>query len=166
MKRRRSLVLALFALTLLAAACGGDSPLDTPAGDVEVGEDGVTVEGPSGGEVNIGTGDLPEGWPSDFPIPDGATPAYSVAAGGGVSVWFASDQSTDELTSFFSTALPAAGYTIDSQTDFSDATGDYSIISVSGNGSTGGIYLGAGAAGAAPGFEGEFSYFVTLTPTA
>lgn len=159
------LVLALaLGLAFVATACGGDkATIETPNGNVNVGDDGgITVEGPSG-NVNIGTGDYPEGWPSDFPIPDGASPAYSIGAGGGVSVWFATDQSADDVKAFFTTALPAAGYTIDSQLDFNDASGAYSVISMSGNGWTGGIYMGAGAGGVAVGYEGDFDFWVTLS---
>lgn len=166
MTRRHTLALVGIVLALMAAACGGDDvSIDTPGANVDVGDDGITIEGPSG-DVNIGTSEYPEGWPGDFPVPDGATPAYSIAAGGGVSVWFATDQSADDVKAFFNEALPAAGYTIDSQADFSADTGSYSVMSISGNGWTGGIYLGEGAAGAAPGFEGDFDFFVSLTPAA
>lgn len=181
--RRLSFLALVFALALAAAACGGDDGSD---GGTDAGGDGVTVTGPTGdgvtvtgptggititgptgGEVNIGGGDLPEGWPADFPIPDGATPAYSVSAGGGVSVWFSTDLGLDEVKAFFESALPAAGYTIDSQADFSDPTsGDYSVFSVSGGGWAGGIYMGSGAsagAGVAGAFEGDFDFFVVLS---
>lgn len=162
------LLLIAIALAFVAAACGGDDDvtIDTPEGSVDVGDDGVTIEGPSGGEVNIGTGEYPEGWPSDFPVPDGASPAYSLAAGGGVSVWFGTDQSADDVKAFYADALPDAGYTIESQADFSDESGSYSVITTSGNGWSGGIYIGAGAAAAAPGFEGDFDFFVSLSPAA
>jgi hypothetical protein len=166
MVRKRTLVVAGVLLALMVAACGGDdASIDTAGTNVDVGDDGITIEGPSG-DVNIGTSGYPEGWPSDFPVPDGATPAYSIAAGGGVSVWFATDQSGDDVKAFFTEALPAAGYTIDSQADFSADTGSYSVMSISGNGWSGGIYMGEGAAGAAPGFEGDFDFFVSLTPEA
>ena len=87
-----------------------------------------------------------------------------VAAEGGVSVWFATAQSTEDLTAFFTEALPAAGYEIDSTTEFSDANGSYAVMVVSGNGMEGGVYLGGSAAGTAPGFEGEFDFWVTLSP--
>ena len=68
------------------------------------------------------------------------------------------------MKAFFTEALPAAGYTIDSTTDFNDANGSYTVMSISGNGSTGGIYLGEGVGAAAAGFSGDFDFWVTLSP--
>lgn len=172
--RRLSFLALVFALALATAACGGgevnigttDAGGDGAAVTGPTG-DGITITGPTGGEVNIGGAELPEAWPADFPIPDGATPAYSVSAGGGVSVWFSTDLGLDEVKAFFESALPAAGYTIDSQANFSDPTsGEYSVFSVSGGGWTGGIYMGSGAsagAGVAGAFEGDFDFFVVLS---
>lgn len=166
--RKLSMLLLTLALALAAAACGGnDVSVDTPGGQVDIGEGdgGITVEGPSG-DVNIGTGEYPEGWPAEFPVPDGASPAYSVGAGGGVSVWFATDQSLDEVKAFFTSELPAAGYTIDATTDFSDTSGSYTVMTVSGNGVTGGIYMGDNLGQVAAGFEGDFDFWVSLAPAA
>jgi hypothetical protein len=167
---RRTPLLALVLVAVLAlAACGGDdkATVDLPGGgqvEIDQNDGGITIEGPTG-TVQIGQAELPEGWPADFPLPDDAAPVYSVGAEGGVSVWFATAQSTEDLTGFFSEALPAAGYTIDSTTEFSDAQGAYAVMVVSGNGMEGAVYLGGSAAGTAPGFEGEFDFWVTLSPT-
>lgn len=168
--RRFVTVVFVLGLVLGATACSGDDGVKVEApggGGVEVGGDGgITVEGPSGGEVNVGTGDYPADWPSDFPVPDGATPAYSVGAAGTVAVWFSTDQPADEIKAFYTSELPAAGYTIDNTADFSDANGSYSVITTSGNGWTGGIYMGTGLASVAVGFEGDFDFWVTLSPSA
>jgi hypothetical protein len=160
------LLLIAVALALVATSCGGDDDvsIDTPEGSVDVGDDGVTIEGPSG-EVNIGTGEYPEGWPSDFPVPDGATPAYSIGAGGGAAVWFATDQSADEVKAFYTSALPEGGYTIDSTADFDDASGSYTVMSFTGNGTSGGIYIGDNLGSVAAGFEGDFDFWVSLSPS-
>lgn len=166
--RKIPILLLTLALALAVAACGGnDVSVDTPGGQVDIGQDdgGITVEGPSG-DVNIGTGDYPEGWPSDFPVPDGASPAYSVGAGGGVAVWFATDASLDEVKAFFTSALPAAGYTIDATTDFSDTSGSYTVMTVTGNGWSGGIYMGDNLGSVAAGFNGDFDFWVSLSPSA
>jgi hypothetical protein len=170
MMRKLSALLLILLLGLVAAGCGGDDPevtIEGPnGGGVEVGGDGdITIEGPSG-EVNIGTGDYPEGWPSDFPVPEGATPAYSIGAADGVAVWFATDQSVDEVKAFYASALPAAGFTIDSSVDFDDPAGSYTVMAITGNGWTGGIYMGEGAGAIAAGFQGDFDFWVTLTPDA
>jgi hypothetical protein len=166
--RRIWIVLLSIALGVSLVACGGnDVSVDTPGGQVDIGQGdgGITVEGPSG-DVNIGTGDYPEGWPSDFPVPDGADPAYSVGANDGVAVWFASDQSADEIKAFYEGALPAAGYTIDSTVSNISGSSSYTVMSVSGNGWTGGIYMGSDLGSIAPGYSGNFAFWVTLSATA
>lgn len=167
--RRLPILLLVLGLALATAACGGDDPsIDVPGGgqvDIGDGDGGVTIEGPSG-DVNIGTGEYPEGWPSDFPVPDGAVPAYSVGAGGGVAVWFSTDQSAEEVQAFFTTALPAAGYTIDSTVSNISGSSSYTVMSVSGNGLTGGLYMGSDLGSVAVGYDGEFDFWVSLAPAA
>ena len=167
--RRLATLVFVLSLALAATACGGgtDVSIDTPNGQVDINEDdgGITVEGPSG-DVNIGTGDYPEGWPTDFPVPDGASPAYSIGAAGSVSVWFATDQGVDEVVAFYTSALPDAGYTIDSTMSFDDASGSYTVMSITGNGWTGGIYAGENLGSVAVGYEGDFDFWVSLTPAA
>jgi hypothetical protein len=167
--RTLGMLVLVLVLALATAACGGDdTTVDLPGGgevDIDQGDDGgITVEGPSGGEVNIGTGDYPEGWPTDFPVPDGASPAYSVGAAGSVSVWFSTDQTVDDVVAFYTSALPSAGYTVDSTMDFNDASGSYTVMSISGNGWTGGIYAGENLGGVAAGYEGDFDFWVSLSP--
>jgi hypothetical protein len=170
--RRLATLVFVLALALSAAACGGDdeTTVDLPDGgqvDIDQNDDGgITVEGPSGGEVDIGTGDYPEGWPTDFPVPEGASPAYSVGAAGSASVWFSTDQSVDDVVAFYTSALPGAGYTIDSTMDFNDASGSYTVMSISGNGLTGGIYAGENLGSVAAGYEGDFDFWVSLSPAA
>lgn len=167
---RRTLLPALVALLALAlTACGGDdtTTVDLPGGgQAEVGQEGggITIEGPTGGQIQIGQAELPEGWPADFPLPEGAEPVYSMSADAGLSAWFAAPQSTEDLKAFFTEALPGAGYGIDSTTGFSDPDGSYAVMSISGNGMQGAVYLGGSGAGAAPGYSGEFSFWVTLAP--
>ena len=167
--RRLATLVFVLSLALAATACGGgtDVSIDTPNGQVDINQDdgGITVEGPSG-DVNIGTGDYPEGWPTDFPVPDGASPAYSIGAAGSVSVWFATDQSVDEVVAFYTSALPDAGYTIDSTMSFDDASGSYTVMSITGNGWTGGIYAGENLGSVAVGYEGDFDFWVSLSPSA
>jgi hypothetical protein len=158
----------VFVAVLALTACGGGdkSTVDLPGGgQAEIGKDdgGITIEGPSG-TVQIGQAELPDGWPADFPLPDDAKPVYSVAVEDGVSVWFTSGQSIDDLKAFFTEALPAAGYEVGPTTEFGDANGSYAVVPFSGNGSEGAVYLGSSSTGAAPGYTGEFDFWVALGP--
>ena len=174
MARRLGMFGVLLALALFATACSGDetsSSATAPTTSEQPSQepsDGETVEPTmvisSGSEtVSIGGGDLPEGWPDTFPLPDGAQVAGSASSPGNYVVWFSSGgTSTEDLTSFFDDELAANGWTIDSQLDLGDGAGSYAAYSISGNGYTGGVYVGEGAPGS-EGFEGDFAFWVALT---
>lgn len=158
--RRMLGAVALGGLLVVASACGGND--NGPS--VNVNPSGVVIS--SGGTtVAVGGGaEIPSGFPSQFPLPDGATPVYSGSAGGSFSVWFNSSQSIEDLRTFFDSELPSNGWTVQNKADFSDSNGTYSVYTISGNGYDGGVYLGEGGA-AAGGFTGDFAFFVTLTPS-
>jgi len=176
----RSLRTAAVALVLLvvAAGCSKDTtssssstePSTAPTSESTSGAPSSETDSStpsmvfsSGSEtVSIGGGDIPEGFPSEFPIPDGATVVYSASAGGSYSIWFSSDASMDEQKSFFDEQLPANGW--DSQSfDFGDQNGAYRAYTITGNGYSGGVYVGEGAPGSDT-FSGDFSFFVVLSP--
>lgn len=172
--RMASLMLALL---FLAAACSkssdagssdgattptGESTSEQPSSETDSSTPSMVIT--SGSEtVSIGGGDIPEGFPSQFPIPDGASVVYTASASGSYSVWFSSDSTLDELKSFFDDQLPSNGWSVDGKFDFSDANGAYRAYSITGNGFSGGVYVGEGAPGADT-FSGNFSFFVVLSP--
>jgi hypothetical protein len=178
MLRKSFALAALLAVVLVGSACskksstaaqpsGGGLVTSPPAASAITGAPSsaaTPIETSSGG-VSIGTGSLPDGFPAEFPIPDGSSPAYSASQGAqGYAVWFSSDQSLDELVSFFDGALPSNGWTVASKVNASDqANGSYTAYSITGNGYAGGIYVGSGAPGAAA-FSGNFAFFVVLSP--
>ena len=166
-RRRRFAVLwALAALTLVGAACSGEE--SPPA----AGEDGSSTmsqaptEEPSDlPSVDIGGGELPDGFPRSFPLPDGAELAGSASAGGTYIVWFTSaDDDVDDLRSYFADELPANGWTVVSEVDVDQVGVAYHGFVIDGNGYTGGIYIGEGAPGSEQ-IEGDFAFWVQLTPT-
>jgi hypothetical protein len=158
--------LALLAVTLLlAAACGEDAT--TPAGDDPTGSDGPLSVSPttfaSGSEtVSLG-GDLPDGFPESFPLPDGSEVLFSGSAGDSYAIWFSSDLSFDDLKSYFGEELSSSGWSTDAPFEGSAEGAEFAVYTVTGNGYSGGVMLGTGAPGA-EGFEEEFAFFVTLTP--
>lgn len=176
---RRTLVLAAaVSLAVVGAACSkssngsnadGGAATSPPASESSaVSSSAMPPPSPtsfsSGGTtVNIGGGEIPAGFPDSFPLPSDAKPVYSAGGTDGYFVWFSSAQSLDELHSFFDENLPANGWKIDYQADFSDQSGKYTAYTITGNGFTGGLYIGEGAPGST-GFTGDYKFFVTLTP--
>lgn len=104
---------------------------DPGVGDVEIDEDGVTVEGEDG-SVSIQEGDeLPEGWPSAVELPDGATLTNSmVVDSGGQAGWMVTatyDQAPSDVADAFSSSLTGAGFTEETTV----TTGDQSLLGFS-----------------------------------
>ncbi len=94
----------------------------------------VTVQGQNGKSVTVGgaEGKVPDGFPTEFPQPAGATVksgAQMTSPQGGVYtvVWETTD-STDQVLSSLKTSLPAAGYTIVSQASGSGSNGTGGVI--------------------------------------
>lgn len=167
---RSSVILAVFsALVLLGAACASDSPSvageDSAPATSQAPSDEPVDEPSEAPSVDIGSAELPEGFPGSFPIPERAEPAGSASAGGTYIVWFTSgDVNADDLDSYFSDELPSNGWTIDSEVDVDQGEVAYHAFAISGNGYMGGIYIGEGAPGSEQ-FEGEFAFWVQLTPS-
>jgi hypothetical protein len=173
---RRIGVVAFVMLALVGAACSKETTTTTAAGGDDTqttqpgGEDTPTstpsIVISSGSEtVSIGGGEIPENFPAEFPLPDDAQVVFSGSSGQDFAIWFSSSMSLDELNAFFDAGFPANGWTIDGQFDFTDASGGYRAYSVTGNGYTGGVYVGEGAPGS-EGFGGDFAFFVVLSPEA
>jgi hypothetical protein len=163
MTRRTFVSLAALALAIGAVAC---SKKDESGGvNVDVGGGGggqqpiVISSGSS--QVQIGTADLPETFPSEFPLPDDAKPVYSFSDSSGVFVWFSSAMSLDDLKSFFEGGLPGNGWTVNNTFSMSGTDGDVVSYDISGNGWSGMLVLGQG--GEAVGFTGDFAFYVSLS---
>lgn len=86
-----------------------------PGSDVEIGEDGSIKIDSSDGSYEIGTGELPEGWPSDIPGPDG----YTLVGGLGdttnkawSATWLAEGDRMAEVQSYID-VLVGKGYAVE-----------------------------------------------------
>lgn len=94
--------------------------------DVDINDDGITVEGTEGTLSIDGGDELPEGWPSQIALPDGGTITGSmlVDQGGsqGWNVVSTYDLSPADLASAFEASLGGAGFTQDSKTTAGDMT--------------------------------------------
>lgn len=167
-------LLAVVALVLLgAAACSKDQPtVSAPAQDEGVTQPSPegsptddTMGGGTGGDMEMGTGELPTGWPADFPLPDGSSPVYSFSAEGEVAAWFSSDKSADELEAFFTGALPGAGWDVVETANMQGPEGSFSMLQISSGPTEGTLVLGEGGPATGAGFGGDFAFYVLLSTT-
>jgi hypothetical protein len=169
-RKRFALIAGALLIALVAAGCSKNE--ETNAGQTSqasaTGAESTTspteAVSPTGTTtINIGGGGLPSGFPSSFPIPDGAQAVYSLGGTDGYWVAFSSSQSADELRSFFHDNLQANGWTLTSEANVNTSTGTGTVYTIDGNGFTGGVYLGEGAAGAGE-YAGEYAFVVVLSP--
>ena len=130
--RRLSLGTAAVACGVILAACGGSeesSVLGNPE-NVVIDEETSTASDPSSADesqddlmVEVNTTDLPEYWPSDFPVPDGAVIDNVIASDDSVTVtWILPGGSVAGTTQDFSNALFDAGFEY-GQSEGSDEVG-------------------------------------------
>ena len=91
---------------LVLAACGGDDSSSSANTTSTLSNTHFDVETPDG-QVSLAlNGNLPPGWPSDFPVPDGASPAGSgsfvdTAKGGARIGVYQTSHSPDDTFNFY-----------------------------------------------------------------
>ena len=105
--RLRSVSAVALSVMVLLAACGGDDDDSANSSNTTttVSNTNLNVE-TADGQVSLSlNGKLPSGWPSDFPVPDGATPAGSgslVNDGSGVRIGvYKSSQAPADVFDFY-----------------------------------------------------------------
>lgn len=145
----RRLVLTLGATAVLAvplSACGGvaqnvaEKAIEEATGgkvDIKDGGKDVKIKGPDGQELEFGSGaKLPADWPTDVPIPDGATivaaAGFSDTGGGGEnakSVTLETAQPPVALLESIKSSLESNGWKIQTETS---TTGGGSIAAEKG----------------------------------
>ncbi len=176
----RRMILAALAVVALAAftACGNDDgevTISTPEGDVQIDTDGdgegsVEFEGEDGdgsGSFEFGTGELPDDFPDDIPLPDDFEVAFSgsgtdVGQGDfGAAVSGTTSESASDLIDFYESGLEDAGYDVQGTTssEFEGAAGG--SVAFSGNGIEGAVIIGGGIP--VPGGDGDGDGGTSLT---
>lgn len=106
---------------------------------VDLDGESVTVDTPDG-SFTAGSG-LPEGFPADFPLPEGAEVAGGVSGIDqyDVVVSFMVPGGVAQSADFYRVALPAAGYKIDNELSGTDRSN--AVFEISGNGVSGQVIL-------------------------
>ena len=137
MGRIRPVLLAIAAAALLTVPLAGcqqaaeeaaEKAVEQGTGvdDVEIDDDGVTVEGTEGTVAIDQGGDLPDGWPSSIVLPEGGTITSSMlvdqVGSQGWNVTSTYDMTPAELAAAFEESLGGAGLTQDSKTTAGDMT--------------------------------------------
>lgn len=137
---RPAAAVAAVAVTLLVAGCGGGGTVTVagPSGAIaSIGPSGIAISG-SEGSLVVGGAQLPDGWPSEVPSPEGFTVQASARSGSGDTAtytvtWKADGDQTTAITSYVD-SLKAAGFTVTSQVAASDMGGSggvYELASAS-----------------------------------
>ncbi len=102
-------------------------------GDVQfdVDDEGVTIESEDGSITTKSDGSLPEGFPSDIPLPEGEiqfSQVLDTPEGTSWSVQIASTATVDAVTEQMRSGLEPAGYSITSETTTSGDAGDTTFL--------------------------------------
>jgi len=91
-------------------------------GNVDITEDGLTVQDDEGNNVTIGEDvPIPDNWPAEIPVLEGGALVSVMVAGDGTSVnaMWTTPATAEETMAAYGAALASAGYTVDSNTNTS-----------------------------------------------
>lgn len=111
---------------------------------VKVESDGVTVTGKDGQQVSIGgENKLPDGFPSEVPVYDGATITSSVSTEQGFLVGFTTTDAPREVLDWYKSELAAGGWEVKSNME-SDSGG---LLTATMTGWSLGVNVGGGDSG-------------------
>lgn len=147
MLKRPLLVLMLAtALGTTLVACGSDSKtITTKDGKVTVNGDGkdakVTIKGKDNSSFTINGGKVPDGFPSEVPLPKGLT--LKTAAGGkqGTKQFYTlgyglGSKSPGDALSAYKDQLDSAGFTIKGDSNIGNSQGSFQTVQATGKGWT------------------------------
>jgi hypothetical protein len=137
--RSAALALATCAASLSVAACTAGittavPPATSAAAPTHHASVAATASSPASSGRMIAVG----GSIGSFPVPAGAKVAENIASGGQIIVMFSSVTPAN-VSSFYATALPRAGYVISGNSVISEGGGTETIIQFSGHGYKGNI---------------------------
>lgn len=104
--KRTVLLVGVFAMmALVLASCGDDADNTTTTTTTATAATG-------GGNVVFGEGELPEGFPADFPIPEGANIGSTLVTDSRTEVALVAPDSIENVAAFYEAELPGVGYEV------------------------------------------------------
>jgi hypothetical protein len=137
--RPAALALVACAASLSVAACtAGITTPSSPATSAPAPTRSASVAAAASSPASSGRRIAISGSPGTFPVPAGAKVAENVAADKEIIVFFSS-VAPAQVSSFYATALPLAGYVISGNSVISEGSGTEAIIQFSGHGYKGNI---------------------------
>ena len=113
-------------------------------GEVDIGEDGITVVDSEGNEVHMGTNEPPEGFPDSVPLPEMTFDMSSSGEQEGLRNWYAqgtTQESYDDVKAMYADAFGGNGWTIDSESEFESEGQKTQSYSATGNGLTASVTI-------------------------
>ena len=174
-------ILIVGAIAMILAACGGgegptaanengSEPILDSSSDVSPDDSDIENQDPNQASMDSPsgeTGGLPIGFPQAFPLPDPIVIAadFSYPEDGDFQIMLDYSQTLDDALVFFRDSLPAAGWTILSEEEFSNDTGRSVNLEVLGEGFDGRVLILEGEEGVGiqiqlageTSFEGDYS---------
>lgn len=126
---KKSLI-ASCVFALLAAGCGKETSVSTPAGQATVTQKGnvtnIEMKSSKGEKVSVAASDkgvaLPENFPNDIPVMPGAVVKMAVNTGGNLSVHFSVKASPADAMKFYEENLKAKGWKIDATMNMGESS--------------------------------------------
>ena len=113
-------------------------------GEVDIGEDGISVVDSEGNEVHMGTGEAPEGFPDSIPLPEMTFDLASSGEQDGLKNWYVQgtvQKPYDEVKALYEEAFGGGGWTIENQSEFDSEGSKQQSYTASGNGLTAGVTI-------------------------
>ena len=123
--RATTAVLLAISLVVLLGACQdlAEEAVEQQTGiDIEQDDEGVTITGSEGEEIQYGTASLPEGWPADVPVYEGveiqASTSFTLPEGTQMSATMTTSDAYADVAAWYKSAVADGGWTIESEASF------------------------------------------------
>jgi hypothetical protein len=119
--------------------------------EIEQDDEGVTITGSEGEELQYGTASLPDGWPSDVPVYEGveiqASTSFTLPEGTQMSATMTTSDAYADVAAWYKEAAVEGGWTIESEASFEADGRASSLLGLEKSGTEATINVSDGADG-------------------